>query len=256
MLGLHCFPDAFVRFGGYDENQNQLCDGPLSRFWFHDSSRKDIAMYQVIAPSLMAYTGGVDGIPDPFMGTLYDKWDNMPLVVKYTRQSPDLPSWLRTIDDAVSSKKSNMTPIFERSQVSYQVKKQRSHYTWYPNDLLMEEQCSFEIGTAKNCMTTSYYPVGDPEFFVFQNNATGGANLQVLSFYYLYESNETSYDMRRTVKLLCCTQNLFGNHSMNKTFLFDTSPDRSTLRVCCPHICSPDPLSMTDFANTLATVWF
>ena len=257
MLGLYCVPNAFVRFGRYGENQTELCDGPLSTVWFHKGMRKDVLMYHVVALSLMAYAGGVDGKPDPFMAMFYyDEWDDMPLMGKYTRQSPDFPSWLRTIDDAINSKRSNVTPIFERSQVLYWVKKQLPRYTWYLHELLLEEKCTFKNGLAKNCTTTSYYPVGDPKFFVFQNNVTGGANLQVLRSYYFYESNENSnHRGKKTVQLLCCTLNLVGNHSLDEMFLFDTYPVRSTLRVCCPNMCSPDPLLMTDFANTLATIW-
>ena len=137
MLGLYCFPDAFVRVGWRDKNQSKLCDGPLSRVWFHDWIRKEIAIYHVIAPSLMVYAGGVDGKPDLFMAFLsFYEWDDMPLICKFTRQSPDLPSWLSTIDDAVNSKRSNVTPIFERSQVSYWVKKQLPRYTWYLHELI------------------------------------------------------------------------------------------------------------------------
>jgi hypothetical protein len=82
------------------------------------------------------------------------------------------------------------------------------------------------------------------------------ANLPVLRLNYIYESNENSdYTKRKTVQLLCCSHNFVGNHSREESYLLDASTVDSTLQVCSPHMCSPDPLLMTDFANTLATFW-
>ena len=214
-------------------------------------------MFHLTTPSLLAFESEENSRPSLFRKPRYNvQRDDLPLMSHYTGQSPDFPSWLRTIDNAVNSKKSNMTPIFEHSEASYWVKNRRTRYTWYLHNLLLEETCVFKNGTANKCITTPYHLIRDPEFFIFQTNITLGANLPVLRLNYLYESNENSNHTKiRTVQLLCCSHNVVGNHSREETFLLDTSPGNIILRVCSPHMCSPGPLLMTDFANTLATVW-
>lgn len=258
LVGIYCFPDSLVR-GSLDQSDQQSCNGPLWEFWHKmhglDSFGNDLVAYHIKAPSLIPVTDTSDPDLNAFWGQDdFTLVDDLPLMGNYTEKSPDLPGWLKTIDNAVNSQKSNVTPIFEHSQGVFGYN--RSRYTWYLHNLLLEEVCdSFPKNDTKtSCDIISYQPVGETKYSFYQSNNTGGANLQALRFNYFYAAGKGSNHMRRTVQLLCCSRRNTENNSLDETFLLDTY-SRSTIRVCSPLMCSPALSPMPDFSDTLSTIW-
>lgn len=256
LAGLYCFPDSFIRVGSFDQRDQQWCNGPLWNFWYKmyglDSMDNDFVAYDIKAPSLMslAYERYQDFERDDFA-----RGDDLPLIKTYTGESPDLPNWLKVIDNAVNSQKSNVKAIFNYTQGLFGYNPSR--FTWYLNNLLLEEVCeSFpEYDTVNRCNTTMYHPDGEPKYIFYQSNIIGGANVQALILNYDYAAGEGENHTSRTVQLFCCSRKNTGNKGLNETFLFDTSSRTTTLRVCSPHMCNPALSSTTGFDNTLSTVW-
>jgi len=260
VLYSYCAPDFFVLCR--DQFFNFL-DGPLWQFW---SDRR------------MWYASGNEEV-DKYTSNFVFSTSAFPNLMSYSGNSPDIPAWLKTINNAVLAEQYNNS-VFGFSTRSrwmdfdsnYANKEKFSWY--YANKELVEKKCSFKFHNVVarklvNCSTRTFYQTEESLYQVHETNNTAGFNLHYQELIYYFDSVDPIDDQHqwllnnsstRTLHLRCCNDNDamvfgdFGNNTHQNRFVhFDDIG--SSFYVCSSPMCNASPKTINESSNILSSAW-
>jgi len=180
VLYSYCAPDFFVLCR--DQFFNFL-DGPLWQFW---SDRR------------MWYASGNEEV-DKYTSNFVFSTSAFPNLMSYSGNSPDIPAWLKTINNAVLAEQYNNS-VFGFSTRSrwmdfdsnYANKEKFSWY--YANKELVEKKCSFKFHNVVarklvNCSTRTFYQTEESLYQVHETNNTAGFNLHYQELIHYFDAD-------------------------------------------------------------------
>jgi len=183
VLHSYCAPDFFV-LCRYQSSAQKIRDGPLWQLW----SKRE--MWQT--------SDDEEGEVDKYTSNFVFSETAFPNLMSYSGNSPDIPAWLKTINNAVLAEQYNNS-VFGVSTSSllmdYHSNDANKDISWYyANKELVEKKCSFEFHNVVarklvNCSTRTFYQTDESFYKVHETNNTAGFNLHYQELIHYFDAD-------------------------------------------------------------------
>jgi len=250
---------------------NVLCGSQYSDLPYNDSSRDGLLWLHWSSQEELRHFDDKEEVASISTCSLGYSEMSFPKLMSYSANSPDIPEWLKSVNNAVLAEQ-YITPLLGGFQ-SYALDHEYT-WSWYANKKLVEKKCSIRFAgvvTSKhdNCSTRTFYQNDDSMYQIHETNNTAGFNLHYQELIYYFDSVDPIDDQHqwllnnsstRTLHLRCCNDNDamvfgdFGNNTHQNRFVhFDDIG--SSFYVCSSPMCNASPKTINESSNILSSAW-